>query len=212
MGIKAIIFDVGGVLELSKSPHIYKHKGYRDIGVHEYISRKLGISVDQWFDSMDTTYAKSVEGKISKNETIEIIARNVGVSNKNFKKIVINAYRKNFKQNKQLFKQAFKLKKLGYKISILSDQWHLSKESLMNDKEYKRFSPVIVSCDVGIRKPNPKIYFLVLRELNNKPSECLFIDNQKWNVDAARKLGIESILFKDNKQLFENRLWKELWK
>jgi len=203
---------VGGVLALSKSPHIYKRGGFRDIGVHEYISRKLKISVDQWFDAIDTIYALAIEGKISESKLMNTIAKNTKTTTQKLKKIVIKAYRKNFKQNKQLFKQAFKLKKLGYKIAILSDQWHLSKESLMVNKRYKKFNLSVVSCDVGMRKPNPKIYKLTINKLKYKPVECIFIDNQKWNTEPAKKLGIKPILFKDNKQLFKNKTWRRLFK
>ena len=209
---KAIIFDVGGVLVLGKSPHIYRSGGYRDIGVHEYISRELKISVDQWFDSIDTIYALAIEDKISEKKVVKSIARNTKVSTKKIRKIVIKAYKRNFKQNKQLFKQAFKLKQLGYKIAILSDQWYLSKKALMSHKFYKKFNPVVVSCDAGMRKPNPKIYKLTLKKLKLKPSECVFIDNQKWNTEPAKKLGINTILFKDNEQLFKNKIWRRLFK
>lgn len=200
--IKAIIFDVGGVLELGE----YSSKpirGHREIGIHETIAKKLNISIDQWFDSLDTAYAKSVEGKVTRNKIVTTLANNNNVSKKKIEKIVKKAIRKHFKRNKQLFKHAFKLKKQGYKIAILSDQWYLSYEALMQHKFYKEFSPVVVSCFEGIRKPNPKIYKLILKKMKMKPSETIFIDNQKWNTEPAKKLGMKAIQFKDNKQLFK---------
>jgi FMN phosphatase YigB (HAD superfamily) len=41
-----------------------------------------------------------------------------------------------------------------------------------------------------MRKPNPLIYKLTLKKLKVKPSEAIFIDNQKWNILAAKKLAI----------------------
>ena len=120
------------------------------------------------------------------------------------------AYKKEFKINKQLFNQAFKLKKLGYKIAILSDQWHLSKDAHMPKKWCKKFDQLIVSCDVGIRKPNPKIYKLTLKKLKLSPRQILFIDNQEWNIKPAKKLGMKIILFKNNEQLFKEKLWKQI--
>ena len=52
-----------------------------------------------------------------------------------------------------------------------------------------------ISGDLGVRKPDPKIYQLALSGLGAKPSECLFIDDMPDRVDAARELGISSILF-----------------
>ncbi len=211
MKYKAIIFDVGGVLQLGKYS---KHQidNHKTLGVHQYISKKLNVTLDQYFDSIDKSYTLSIEGKISEKKAIQTIAKNLKTTPSKIRKLYIKDYKKNFKKNKQLFKQAFKLKKLGYKIAILSDQWYLSKEALMPKKIFNKFDNVIVSCDVGIRKPNSKIYRLTLKKLKIKPSESLFIDNQKWNTDAAKKLGINIILFKNNKQLFENKIWKSLWK
>ncbi|MAG10965.1 hypothetical protein CMI44_01495 [Candidatus Pacearchaeota archaeon] len=210
--IKAIIFDVGGVLTLGKKPSLREGR-YHNLGVHEYVVKKFKVLLDQYLDAIDTSYAQAIVGEISKEKVVKILAKNFKTTPRKLEKIYIKAYRKNFKQNKQLFKQAFKLKQLGYKIAILSDQWHLSKEALMPNKNYKKFSPVIVSCDfaVKMRKPNPKIYKLTLKKLKLKPSECIFIDNQKWNIESAKKLGIKTILFKSNNQLFKNKLWRGLW-
>lgn len=210
-GVKAIIFDVGGVLALGKVPLLkYKGKLHR-LGVHEQVCKKLKISLDQYFDSIDTFYAKSIEGKLSRQKVINHLSKNLKISQKKLVKIYHKTYKKSFKQNKSLFKQAFELKNLGYKIAILSDQWHLSKESLMPKKLYKNFNKVIVSCDIKMRKPNPKIYKLILKKLKLKPNEAIFIDNQEWNIKPAKKLGMKTILFKNNKQLFENKIWRKLW-
>jgi len=202
-GIKAIIFDIGGVLSLGKYMVHPKHK--HRTGVHEYIIKKLKISVDQYFDSIDTYYAKSITGEISEKQAISKIAKNLKITPKKLLKLYTKAYKKNFKINKPLYKLAFKLKKKGYKIAILSDQWHLSKKShkLIDQKLINKFDVVILSPDVKMRKPNPKIYKLILKKLKVKPKEALFIDNQPWNIKPAKKLGMQTILFKNNKQCFE---------
>ena len=199
--IKAIVFDVGGVLALPKTPTTIKKRGHVHLGVHEYIAGKLGISLDQWFDSIDTSYAKAIEGKISRNKTLSIISKNVKISPKKLEKIILNAYKRDFKHNKELYKLAYKLRKNKYKIGILSDQWYLSKQALISKKIIKRFNFTIISCDVGIRKPNLKIYKLMIKKLRFKPEEIMFIDNREWNIAPAEKLKINSILYKDNKQL-----------
>ncbi len=209
--IKAIIFDVGGVLALGNNS-VWDKQKLVPSGVHIDIAKKLKISLDQYMDAIDTNYALAIEGKISREKVLKIFSKNFKTSEKKLTKLYIWAYRKHFKQNKQLFKQAFKLKKLGYKISVISDQWYLSQDALMPRKFYKKFHPVIVSCDIGMRKPNPKIYKLILEKLKLKPSEILFIDNQIWNIKPAKKLGMKTILFKNNKQLFENKIWKNLFK
>ena len=209
--IKAILFDVGGVLALGENSRLENGK-FIPSGVHLNMAKKLNISIDQYIDSIDTAYVSAITGKLSKKEVIETLSKNFGVSSKKLKRLYIDSYKKNFKQNKELFNKLFKLKKQGYKIAILSDQWFLSKEALMPKKLYKNFDEVIVSCDVGIRKPNQKIYQLAVKKLNFSPKEILFIDNQKWNISPAKKLGMKTILFKSNKQLFSDDEWRNLWK
>lgn len=209
--IKAIVFDVGGVLALGKNSTISKRKLVPS-GVHTDIAKKLKISFDQYMDAIDTNYALAIEGKISRRKVLKIFSKNFKISENKLKQIYLWAYRKHFTQNEQLFNQAFKLKKLGYKIAVLSDQWYLSKEALMPKKYYKKFDKIIVSCDVGMRKPNPRIYLFTIKKLKFKPSEILFVDNQIWNIKPARKLEIQTILFKNNSQLFENNIWKDLFK
>ncbi len=201
--IKALIFDVCGVLALDKRPDAAKYNP-RVLGVHEYVAKKLRISLDQYFDSIDTDYAKSMAGEISEEKTVKEIAANLKITPKKLRKLYLKAYEDHFKQNEKLFKELSKLEKQGYILAVLSDQWHLSEDPIMPKKLYKKFGVVIVSCDVGLRKPDIKIYKLVLKKLKLKPNQAVFVDNQEWNLKPAQKLGMKTILFKDNKQLIKD--------
>lgn len=200
--IKAVVFDVGGVLELGGKKR--QNIGIIHVsGIHESMAKKLGLSMDQYYDSIDSIYAKSMEGQVSKSILLGTLSVNLNVSKKKLESMFINAYRKVYKKNSELFSIAKRLKKEGYKIGILSDQWHLSKDALLVKKDYNIFDTKVVSCDVGIRKPNPEIYELLLKRLKLEPEEVLFIDNQEWNIVPANKMGIKTILFTTNKKLKE---------
>lgn len=198
--IKAVIFDIGGVLEISDQQKPVR--GHVNRGVHQTIAKHLNISLDQWFDAIDSTYSYSITGEMSEVKVLSTISKNTKISKTKLKKVIFQAYRTHFKPNKELYNLAFKLKKQGYKIAILSDQWHLSKQALMPKTLTDKFDVSIVSCDVGLRKPNPKIYKLTLKKLKLPAKNCVFIDNQIWNINPAQKLGMKTILYKDNKQVF----------
>ncbi len=196
--IKALIFDIGGVLQLTE--YVYPNRKKMASGVHDIIVKKLKISLDEYLDAIDTAYVKSITGEISEKEADSILAKNLKITPKKLEKLYMEAFKKIFSFNKELFKYAVEKKKQGYKIAILSDQWWLSKKALITKEFYKHFNPVIVSTDVKLRKPNPEIYKLTLKKLKLKPSETIFIDNQKWNTKPAEKLGMKTVLFKNNKQ------------
>jgi putative hydrolase of the HAD superfamily len=69
---------------------------------------------------------------------------------------------------------------------------------------FKSFDPLIFSCDVGFRKPDPKIYEIALEKLKCDPEECIFIDDKKRNSDGAEKLGMKGIVFEEVSKLIED--------
>jgi len=198
--IKAVIFDIGGVLTIHRKSFFNKRNKK---GVHEYVAKKLKVSLDSYWDSIDTAYAESIIGAINKDELLGVMSRNLKTTKKNLEKLYLTIYRRKHKRNRKLYNFALKLKKKGYKISILSDQWPLSKDAIVFREYYSNFNPVIISTEVGFRKPDPKIYYLLLEKLKIIPQEILFIDNRDWNLVTAKKIGMHTILFKDNKQFFK---------
>ncbi|MGD0546015.1 MAG: HAD family phosphatase [Candidatus Acidiferrales bacterium] len=63
------------------------------------------------------------------------------------------------------------------------------------------FEAFFSSCYLGLRKPDPGIYKLALKITQQKPAECILIDDRGLNLEVARELGMQTILFKDLAQL-----------
>ena len=62
------------------------------------------------------------------------------------------------------------------------------------------FETVVDSAFVGVRKPDPAIYAIVLDRLGLPADECAFVDDIAVNVEAARALGFEVVHFRDTAQ------------
>ena len=64
------------------------------------------------------------------------------------------------------------------------------------------FELVVDSAWVGMRKPDHKIYLLTIDRLGEGlvPGECLFVDDNELNVEAARELGMTAVQFHSNEQ------------
>jgi putative hydrolase of the HAD superfamily len=60
------------------------------------------------------------------------------------------------------------------------------------------FGVVVDSSDVGMRKPDPRIYELTCRRLGVTADASVFVDDNTENVAAARRLGMEVVLFGDD--------------
>ena len=55
------------------------------------------------------------------------------------------------------------------------------------------FDDFFLSYKMGMSKPSPEIFIKVAEELGIEPNEALFIDDSQVNVDAAAKLGFQTM-------------------
>ena len=60
---------------------------------------------------------------------------------------------------------------------------------------------IVISSEVGIAKPDPRVYKIVLERLGVDPSETLMIDDNPINVDGATFVGMQGLLFRSYAQL-----------
>lgn len=91
--------------------------------------------------------------------------------------------------------------KVGHKVALLTNNNALAFEPF--DRKFglsQLFDVVIVSGKEGVKKPDEKLFQIALRKLHVKPHDLYFLDDTPANVDAAKKLGIHGIVFKDAKQ------------
>lgn len=89
-----------------------------------------------------------------------------------------------------------------YKVFYLSDNVKERVEGLERKFRFLNwFDGGIFSHEVGVRKPNPKIYSLVLKKAGFKAPETVFIDDKKSSLMPAKQMGMTTILFESPKQL-----------
>jgi HAD superfamily hydrolase (TIGR01509 family) len=53
---------------------------------------------------------------------------------------------------------------------------------------------VVISSDVGLRKPDPAVYELAAAQLGLPPEDCVFVDDLPGNLKPARALGMATVL------------------
>ncbi len=58
-----------------------------------------------------------------------------------------------------------------------------------------RFDAVVISCEVGLAKPDPRIFRLGLERLGLPAATTLFVDDRADNVEAAARVGLQTLQF-----------------
>lgn len=178
---KAVIFDCFGVLY----PEITKNFFQRNI--------KLFDGDSSFMDDLDLQIDL---GKITRREFLFKLEEKT--------KIPADKIESELDQDavydRDLVELIKKLKQT-YKIGFLSNAGREEAEIIWRDKIDHLFDVKIISGEIGIVKPDPKIYALCLEKLGVKPAECAFIDDNPANVAGAQNIGMDSILYKDIDQL-----------
>jgi putative hydrolase of the HAD superfamily len=83
-----------------------------------------------------------------------------------------------------------------YRTSVLSNADSTLSGRLRDTGIAALFDDIICSADVGLAKPEPKIYALAAERLGLPPGECVFIDDLERNIDAAREAGMHGVHFR----------------
>lgn len=88
-----------------------------------------------------------------------------------------------------------KFKQAGYQICILSN-WDAHTFKIVQEAHPKLFDlcdQILISGHEKLSKPNPEFYKKVLDRCNVNPAQCLFIDDEPYNIKAALELGFKTI-------------------
>lgn len=181
--IRAIIFDWGGVLgpENNEEASII-------------LSKKYDISYESLYNELSTLERKYFT-KRNNAEYYSIISKKFKIPADEIKRTLNNVPPGN------VLDLAKEIKKTHVKLFILSNQMKPRTDAIKKNDDLSIFSDVFFSNELKMEKPNKEIFNFLLKEINQKPENCLFIDNSPVNIAVAKKLGFNAILFKNLNQL-----------
>jgi 2-haloacid dehalogenase len=188
----AIIFDVGGVLVDWKREHLYEKMFAGDKeGMKYFLDEVCSL---EWNAIMDTgyPYAKAIEERV---EQYPVYEKYICAYWTRWEEMITGVIRGTVDILASLREQ-------GYTLAVLSN-W----SSETHARVYKQFEflhwfdEVIISAEVGLIKPDPAIFDLLLGRLGRQAGECIFIDDTRTNVQAAQLHGLQAIHFSSPEQL-----------
>ena len=98
-----------------------------------------------------------------------------------------------------------KLKKKDFKLAILSNGTPSLLENLVKNNNLENIFDDIFSVEeVGIFKPDSKVYELPVNKYNIKKDEILFLSANTWDVSGGGNYGYNSVWVNRNKNIFDN--------
>jgi putative hydrolase of the HAD superfamily len=89
----------------------------------------------------------------------------------------------------------------GFRVALLSNERLSLRARLEHWDLASLFDYIVISAEVGMRKPDPAIYRRAAEGLALPAETCVFIDDREGNVLAAREVGMHALRFESIEQL-----------
>jgi putative hydrolase of the HAD superfamily len=180
--IKAVIFDFGGVVH-----------GLGKEKLSELLASKLNREVEGLRKQVVPLVMSMSVGQITEDKFWEELG---GKADEVWMEQSLKC-----SLNLPIIKLVHDLKVRGITTVVLSNTIPPHVQIVRKFGWYNEFDKVFLSCEIGLRKPDPKAYEYALDKLGILGSECIFIDDVPENLVPAEKLGMKTVLATDPKQV-----------
>ncbi len=204
MNIKSVVFDAYGTLfDVNSAAEKCKHK----------IGDKWEGFANFWRTTqLEYTWLRSLMNRHkdfwsvtedSLDKSIKVFSIDVAMKNE-----LLNLYKtlSPYPEVKQVLKS---LKKKDYKLSILSNGTPALLNELVKSNDLENIFDDLFSIEeVGIYKPDSKVYDMPIEKYQIKKEEVAFLSANTWDVSGGGNYGYNSIWVNRNKAIFDNLDYK----
>ncbi|MBL0027271.1 MAG: HAD family phosphatase [Saprospiraceae bacterium] len=189
--IETIIFDLGGVLIDWNPRHLYQHIFRTSDAMEHFLSE---VCTSHWNEEQD--------GGRSFEEATRILTKQfphysseIGAFYGRWEEMLRGPIHGTVKILSEIRASG------KYRIYALTNWSAESFPVALGKYEFIHwFDGILVSGDENMRKPDHKIFHLMLSRYNIEKSKALFIDDNQLNINAAKEVGLQTIHFKNNEQ------------
>lgn len=186
--IKSIVFDIGGVILRSE-----------DESGRDALGQKYDLEpgwVERLVFNSDAARASTV-GLVSREVMWQGIAKELNLSDR-----ALNEFQDLFWQGDRIDQSLVKFLedcRPQFQTALLTNAWKGARKTLKENydiSEDQTVDHLLISSEIGIAKPDPRIYALLAESLDCQFNEILFVDDFIENIFAAKEMGINTIHFK----------------
>jgi HAD superfamily hydrolase (TIGR01549 family) len=192
MPIRAIIFDIGGVLFRMQDFGPWRRWETR-LGLPE---RRLGDIVFE-----NPISFQAFVGEVTAAEAWNEAARTLDLTPEELEDLKADFW-KGGVWDAELLDFIGRLKP-NLKTGIISDAWDDTRQAIAEYVDDGTFDVIVISAEEGVAKPDPEIFRRALSRLGVAPHEAIFVDDRGKNVRGAQQLGMYAIKFTDTRAVME---------
>ncbi len=190
MAIRAVVFDIGGVLEITP-----------DLGVDRHWEARLGWPAGEMERRMADVWRGGSIGLITEDDWHRALRDQARFDDRQLADYLADVWREYLgTANTKLIEYARGLRP-RYLTGILSNSWVGAREREQAAYGFEDLvDEIVYSHEAGCRKPDPQVYALVCTRLGVRPAETVFLDDREICVTGARTAGLHAVHYRDNAQ------------
>jgi len=185
MSIKAVFFDLGGVIVRTEYQSPRQH-------LAERLSMEYDDLIRLVFDS--PTAQQATVGEVTSAEHWATVMKRLKRPTSETQTIRDEFFAGDV-VDRELLKFVHSLRP-RYKTGLISNAFDDLRPFIVREKFDDAFDHMIISAEVRAAKPGAKIYNIALEQLQVQAEEAVFVDDFIENIVACEKLGIKGIHFK----------------
>ena len=189
MSIRAVFFDLGGVILRTE---------YQ--APREHLAERLNLTYEDVYRAVfeSETSRKASLGTVSEDEHWDAVTRKLGRPVTEAKAIRDEFFAGDMIDRGLL--DFIRSLRPRYTTGVISNAWPNLRAYIAENKFDDAFDSLTISAEVGVMKPQPKIFQLALEQAKVQASEAVFVDDTPANIEAANTLGMHGILFRDPRE------------
>jgi epoxide hydrolase-like predicted phosphatase len=192
MAARAVVFDIGGVLEVPTGT-----------ALDGRWERRLGLRPGEFFERLrQSGLGRDANlGRCSEAEFARALGRLYGLEQPATDELLAELWDWYVGELNTEMAAYFRRLRPRYRTAILSNAAEGGRREEDRRYGFATMADVLVySYEVGIEKPDRRIYEITCRRLGVHPSEVVFLDDLEANVVTASRLGMRAVLFQSTTQ------------
>lgn len=197
MTISAVVFDIGGVLELDVIELV-------DIGLDARWEQRLGLQPGELDQRMEQVWQAGSLGVCSEEDVHQEMSKCLGMNQEQVEEYMREMWDWYCGRLNAPMADFFRGLRPRYQTAILSNSFVGARREEQQRYHFDEMTDLIIySHEEGIAKPERRMFELTCERLAVQPAEIVFLDDVEGHVIAARELGIHAILYENNAQAIE---------
>ncbi|GAA1284307.1 MULTISPECIES: HAD family phosphatase [Streptomyces] len=188
--ISAVLFDFGGVLTTSLI------EAFEDFGATLGVDPRLPLRLLAKDERSSALLVEHEEGRLGQREFEDGFAERLRAHGADIQGPgLLSLMQTGLRPDRAMLDLVAEVRNAGHRVGLLSNS--LGDDCYAGFDLESMFDAVVISGEIGVRKPSRRAYAIACERLGTEPAETVMVDDLEHNIVAARRAGLAGILHRE---------------